>query len=523
MKNRRQISLSSNKRDPLVFNQKIDHFNTSDTRTFNQTYLENTDFYNDSHILIIYIEGEGALRENEVDSNYQFTLASDYKAALYALEHRFYGSSQPFGTLSVDNLKYLSTEQALADAAEFLNAIIVKFEPPYDIRKVVVIGGSYAGVVSSLFRAFHPEIVSISLASSAPVNAVADFYEYDEVIASALGPECAGWVRLALQDLEDTANVNLADAVTQLGCNPASFSNEIDFLATIADVPSGCVQYNTTKLCIPTMCDALNPQHNPSNLTYGQRFYDFTTREYFPVIENCTCEEFASTREGFSNESTANAGRAWFYQTCTEFGYFQTAPRNDSLRSTQITVDYYLDMCGAVFNNRTTLDTDATNTRFGGTNSFATNVIFTNGLNDPWHVLGITNTSEYGTDGQVGRKNWTVLPIADGSHCTDLHTPDPAADSENLTDTRLIIKNTLDELLTPITIYAVDDAAEEEKELFSVLGLVMGVVLLVFAAAMFVVGIVLAVCMQRTWKSVSSVGEREFGEGDFVRKKKSRW
>jgi hypothetical protein len=61
----------------------------------------------------------------------------------YQLEHRFYGKSQPFQNLSLGSLGYLSSKQALADAAHFV---------AYGVRawhgkdtKVVSFGGSYSG------------------------------------------------------------------------------------------------------------------------------------------------------------------------------------------------------------------------------------------------------------------------------------------------------------------------------------------------------------------------------------------
>jgi hypothetical protein len=37
-------------------------------------------------------------------------VGASHGAILYALEHRFYGKSQPFDDLATENLRYLSTE-----------------------------------------------------------------------------------------------------------------------------------------------------------------------------------------------------------------------------------------------------------------------------------------------------------------------------------------------------------------------------------------------------------------------------
>lgn len=52
-------------------------------------------------------------------------LAKQFGAAIVCLEHRYYGESSPFEELTSDNLKYLSSKQALFDLAAFRNFIQV--------------------------------------------------------------------------------------------------------------------------------------------------------------------------------------------------------------------------------------------------------------------------------------------------------------------------------------------------------------------------------------------------------------
>ena len=41
--------------------------------------------------------------------------------------------------------------------------------------------------------------------------------------------------------------------------------------------------------------------------------------------------------------------RQWMYQSCAEFGYFQTAPQENALRSARIDLVYHLDVCERLF------------------------------------------------------------------------------------------------------------------------------------------------------------------------------
>ncbi len=48
----------------------------------------------------------------------------------------------------------------------------------------------------------------------------------------------------------------------------------------------------------------------------------------------------------FNNVSLDNgnaAGRSWTYQTCTEFGYFQTGSASDQPFSDAISLQWYID------------------------------------------------------------------------------------------------------------------------------------------------------------------------------------
>jgi hypothetical protein len=72
------------------------------------------------------------------------------------LEHRYYGTSFPVPDLSVENMRFLTTEQALADAAYLAENIVFEGLEDLDLTAEdtpwIVYGGSYAGafVVSVL-------------------------------------------------------------------------------------------------------------------------------------------------------------------------------------------------------------------------------------------------------------------------------------------------------------------------------------------------------------------------------------
>jgi serine protease 16 len=60
----------------------------------------------------VQIGGEGPLDDRDVDTFQINNYAQQYGALVLALEHRMYGESQPFSSLTTENLQYLSSQQA---------------------------------------------------------------------------------------------------------------------------------------------------------------------------------------------------------------------------------------------------------------------------------------------------------------------------------------------------------------------------------------------------------------------------
>lgn len=78
-----------------------------------------------------------------------------------------------FRDLSTDNLRFLSSRQALADLAHF-RTMIAEARGLTD-RKWVAFGGSYPGSLAAWFRLKYPHLVHASVATSAPVYATVNF------------------------------------------------------------------------------------------------------------------------------------------------------------------------------------------------------------------------------------------------------------------------------------------------------------------------------------------------------------
>ena len=59
------------------FYQKVDHFDPTNTLYFKQRYLINDEYYDDSHILLYYLNGESALGRTTAQGGYHSGLILD--------------------------------------------------------------------------------------------------------------------------------------------------------------------------------------------------------------------------------------------------------------------------------------------------------------------------------------------------------------------------------------------------------------------------------------------------------------
>jgi len=157
-------------------------------------------------------------------------LAERFGALTIEPEHRYYGTSMPFGdqSLQPDNMYLLNPQQALADAANFIVGIQKEYgctaRDTNGYCPVITVGGSYPGFLSAMMRLRYPEVVDIGYAASAPVLFYAqevDQSAYYKIITSSAERAikgCAAAVRYAMTLLLTTP---VEEVVSQLNiCTP---------------------------------------------------------------------------------------------------------------------------------------------------------------------------------------------------------------------------------------------------------------------------------------------------------------
>ena len=404
---------------PQFMEQTLDHFAQPSARavpTFKQKYFVDATYAaNKDSPVIYYLCGEAAC-EGASDTELVNTIAKKYKAYRVALEHRYYGESQPFTKTTPANLKYLSMDQALEDLASFQKFISNKMGLT---GKWIVVGGSYAGEMAAFYRLKHPELVVGALASSGPVLAKADFFEYDRHVATVVPAACLAAIKTAVKDIETKLGQPTTSRQVKTLFKAAMLTNDVDFLYVVADMAATAIQYGYQD-------DFCNAMTSPAGLRAPTESYAKVGTKVFTEFGITPLQDsFQGLMDTSTTSELGKTGlRAWMYQSCTEFGFFQiaNADTTHSARSAQITLPYHQEACKRLFGITAPVDTGLTNRTFFDhlASPQVTRIFFTNGMNDPWSNLSLNSSSATAS----ANPNLDFMSIAGAAHCDDLGSRD---------------------------------------------------------------------------------------------------
>ncbi|KAM1047763.1 hypothetical protein ACFX1X_027301 [Malus domestica] len=377
-------------REELWFDQTLDHFSPYDRRKFPQRYYEFLDYFRPSDgPIFLKICGESAC--GGIANDYLSVLAKKFGAAIVSPEHRYYGKSSPFKTHTTQNLKYLSSKQALFDLAAFRefyqNGLNVKLNRNKGDNPWFVFGVSYPGALSAWFRVKFPHLTCGSLASSAVVEAIYDFTEFDQQIGESAGPECKAALQETTHLVEQSLTTNGRAIKALFGASQLDIDG--DFMYFLADAAVIAFQYgNPDKLCSPLVQAKTNGEDLVE--AYAKYIKDYYLGTFGIDVETYNQKHLKNTAV-----TEDSSDRLWWFQVCTEVAYFQVAPANDSIRSSKVDTKYHEDLCKKVFGDGIYPDVLATNLYYGGTKIAGSKIVFTNGSQDPWrHASKQTSSPE---------------------------------------------------------------------------------------------------------------------------------
>ncbi|GMI25703.1 hypothetical protein TeGR_g1596 [Tetraparma gracilis] len=196
--------------EELWFTQRVDHLTPNSETNWKQRYFLSNASYVPGGPMFFYLGNEADVTLYLNATGLIWENADRFGALVVFAEHRYYGESQPLGDASLDNLQYLSVEQALEDYVSLIAALRAEYSFG-EGDAVVGFGGSYGGMLASWARYRYPHVWDGAIAGSAPIfsfegqgvdpNFYAEGVTYDVTEAAGAAPACEGNLRAAFEDL----------------------------------------------------------------------------------------------------------------------------------------------------------------------------------------------------------------------------------------------------------------------------------------------------------------------------------
>ncbi|KAI6476045.1 hypothetical protein MCOR17_001328 [Pyricularia oryzae] len=419
----------------------IDHYH-NETRyephadgTFPLRYWFDAQFYKPGGPVIVLSAGEtsGVGRLPFLQKGIVYIMAKALGGVGVILEHRYYGTSVPTPDFSTENLRFLTTEQALADTAYFAQNVKFKGLEDYDLSPAatpwIAYGGSYAGAFVAFLRKVYPDVFWGAISSSGVPVAIWDYWKYFEA-AAVYGPAACVETTQKLTHVVDTLLLGKAgdDPTSQkvkaafglefvkesadfgsaiaggiyglqsYNWDPATSSSTDSFFQYCRNVSSDAVLYPATAAKRDAVRDIITEAGYGDELDVLEtRMLNYIGYVNLTTVSRCTARDKSTCFDSYNPASYQSATlrdtwRLWQYQVCTEWGYLQTGsgvPEDQlPLISRLVDLEYSTIACREAFN--LTGEADVANiNKYGGFDISYPRLAFVDGEWDPWRAAGV--------------------------------------------------------------------------------------------------------------------------------------
>ncbi|KAI4845741.1 extracelular serine carboxypeptidase [Aureobasidium sp. EXF-8846] len=411
----------------------VDHFHNSSryephsNATFDLRYWFDASHYQPGGPVIVLQSGEtdASGRLSYLVKGILAKLAKATNGIGVVLEHRYYGTSFPTPDLSTKNLRFLTTEQGLADEAYFARNIVFPGLEHLDLTSestaYIGYGGSYAGAFNAFLRVVYPDVFWGTIASSAVTKAIYNYYDYFTPIAENAPPKCISTQKTLIHIVDTILKKNETDLTLQLktafGLESITYDN--DFASTLSsgienwqsrnwdpkvgspifdrycnNISSDATLYPGTASLRPVVESLIKTTSYPVEETLVNRMLNFIG--YVNLTAVVPCRRSGSTQDQcYSTHNTTTyqqddissyVWRSWAYQYCSEWGYLQTGyapPGQLPIVSSLLDLEYESIVCVEAFNITTPSDLEAVN-KYGGYDISYPRLAFVDGSADPW-------------------------------------------------------------------------------------------------------------------------------------------
>ncbi|KAF5822720.1 putative lysosomal Pro-Xaa carboxypeptidase [Helianthus annuus] len=421
------FATSSNDFETFFYNQTLDHFNfkPESYATFQQRYIINSKWWGGASKnapILVYLGAEGPIDDDVTVLGFLTENAPRFKALVVFLEHRFYGESNPFGlkggSQSIEAMEesvknktirgYFNSAQALADYAELL--LHIKNKLHAHNSPIIVIGGSYGGMLASWFRLKYPHIALGALASSAPILYFDDLTPQDGYYSivtkdfEEASENCYTTIKQSWNEIDRVASMPNGLAILSQKFNLCSpLNNAMELKNYLDSTYASAAQYNAPPRYPTTrICQGIDAASNDT---------DILDRVFAGVVAYQPNRPCYNVTPGVTQTSIG-----WQWQVCSEMVIPIGITSNVSMfPSSPYDAKEYDDDCDKMFGVMPR--PHWATTYYGGQDirmilsKFGSNIIFSNGLRDPYSSGGVLEDIS---------ENILAVKTTNGSHCLDI-------------------------------------------------------------------------------------------------------
>jgi len=464
---RREISINTTDYPASTLEIPIDHFNSSDKRTYSNRYWVNDKWYKSGGPVFYFDSGEQNAHPLVPYFLYEaagpssvMTLARRFNGVAVIFEHRFFGDlhegSYPFPMNSTsgmaeggyDAYKYLTNEQALQDAVYFANNFQPSglkqywslLQPEYS--PWIWLGGSYPGIRGAIMRVRNPETFYATWASSAPTEAMVDMWTYYAQAERSMTRNCSA---------DFTHVTDYVDGILTNGTKQDISDLKLSLLQAVSAERGGPGADSVNR----TQSDAMSNVDVGYNLLTALSFYQYygferSVQPFCNIMETFNQTAVRTTDNGGTARAIASESgiaishnisaawdaflvaiaevdydylpstndpiqdMSWMWMYCNEFGYYQRGnPENPhTIESRFISLENFQEGCNEAFpvGLPPSPNVDEPN-KYGGWNINPSNIMFSSGEYDPWRALSPASI-EIGSPNRTTTQNVPACNVA---------------------------------------------------------------------------------------------------------------
>lgn len=387
------------------FPQILDHFTflPKSSKVFYQKYLINDQYWHKEGggPIFVYTGNEGNIDWFAVNTGFMIDIAPKFNALLVFIEHRFYGDSMPFGNNSYKSAKtlgYLNSQQALADYAVLIRSL--KQNLSSDSSPVVVFGGSYGGMLAAWFRLKYPHIAIGAVASSAPI------LQFDKITP------WSSFYDAVSQDFKD-ASLNCYKVIKGSWAELDALSTHDDGLIEVSKLFRTCKALHSVYSARDWLWEAFvytAMVNYPTEANFMMPLPAYPVEEMCKIIDGLPkgasklSKAFAAaslyynytqTEKCFNLEGGTDSHglHGWDWQACTEMVMPMTCSNESMFPPSSFSYKEFSQDCKKQYGVKPR--PHWITTEFGGyrieqvLKRFGSNMIFSNGMQDPWSRGGV--------------------------------------------------------------------------------------------------------------------------------------